>query len=258
MSLEEFLNKFNSADKKYVYSIDPLKTFDVYIDFPEGSIGGGGSPFRDSLNSVLNNVTGGLFGKAMNSSKSTMGEGYGNILEIAAASLFSDGNGSTMNLKYFVQEATLPNISVPSDAQPDTVVGTITTHKMMVEPDQKEFSMKILNTKVSLLDRVFYPWMREISYPYWSYSTSPYTKATITIDFSSHNDIKYVFLGSRPTKIESLNPTNALDTNMSRSVTFTFDFMYIDSTGKNIESVKDTIFNTGRSIINKAASTIGL
>jgi len=75
---------------------------------------------------------------------------------------------------------------------------------------------------------------------------------------ASHNDISYVFLGARPITIESLNPTNSLDTNMTRNVTFAFDFMYIKSQGQNIETLKDTIINTGRSIINKAASTIGL
>lgn len=263
MSLEAFLNKFNSADGKYMYSIDPLKTFDVTIDF--GGFGDGmsgsasNSPLREGITNVLNNATGGIFGKAMNSSKSeTPKSGQPNIPALATASLFSDGVGSKMNLKYFVQEATLPNISIPSDTQADTVVGSVVTHKMAVETDSKEFSMKILNTRVSLVDRIFYPWMREISYPYWSYAQYPYTTATITIDFSEHNDIRYVFLGARPTKVESLNPTNALDTNMSRSVTFAFDFMYIDSVGKNIESIKDTIMNTGKSIINKAASMIAL
>jgi len=58
--------------------------------------------------------------------------------------------------------------------------------------------------------------------------------------------------------VEAINPTNLLDTNMVRGVTFTFDFMYIASVGKSTESIKDTILNTGRSIINKAASTVGL
>lgn len=262
MSLEAFLNKFNSADGKYLYTIDPLKTFGAKIAFNVGNgnmSNSSGTPLQSGINSLLNNLTGGLAGKFIASAKGEMKKsGYPGIPEIAADSLFADGSGNTMDIRYFVQEATLPSISVPSDTPADTAIGSVQTHKMAVETDSKEFSMKILNTRVSLLDRVFYPWMREISYPYWSYATQPYTTATITIDMTEHNDISYVFLGARPTKIESLNPTNALDTNMARSVTFAFDFMYIDSQGKNVESIKDTIMNTGRSIINKATSMIGL
>lgn len=260
MSLEAFLNKFNSADGKYLYTIDPLKTFDVKIAFNAGNGGmSSDSPLQSGIKNILNNVTGGIAGKIAGSAKGSMKkDGYAGIPEVAAASLFADGSGNTMYLKYFVQEATLPAISVPNDTPADTAIGSITTHKMAVEADAKEFSLKVLNTKVSLLDRVFYPWMREISYPYWSYQNQPYTTATITIDMTEHNDISYVFLGARPVKIESINPTNQLDTNMARSVSFAFDFMYIASQGKNIESLKDTLMNTGKSIINKAASMIGL
>ena len=262
MSLEAFLNKFNSADGKYLYSIDPLKTFGVTVAFNVGNgnmSNSSGTPLQAGINNVLNNITGGIYGKLKGSAKGGMSKnGYSSIPEIAAASLFGDGSGNSMDLRYFVQEATLPSISVPSDTPADTAIGSIATHKMAVETDSKEFSMKILNTKVSLIDRVFYPWMREISYPYWSYQTQPYTTATITIDMTEHNDISYVFLGARPTKAEPINPTNQLDINMARSITFAFDFMYIASKGKNIESVKDTLMNTGKSIVNKAASMIGL
>ena len=61
--------------------------------------------------------------------------------------------------------------------------------------------MKIVNTRVPLLERLFYPWLREISLPYWSYATQPYTTATVTVDLTKHNDVKYVFVGCRPQKI---------------------------------------------------------
>ena len=259
MSLEAFLNKFNNPDGKYAYSIDPLKTFKVYVQFNNGSVSGGGSQsaLQRGITGALNSITGGLYGKALNSANGEMGKGYPNIPAIADASLIAEGPGA-LDITYFTQEGTLPVLAVPDGEAAETVVGTVKTHKMAVEPDSKEFSLKILNTKVSLLDRVFYPWMREIAYPYWSYDDMPYTTATITIDFTDHNDIQYVFLGSRPIKIDSLNPTNALDTNMTRQVTFAFDFMYVSSIGKNTESIKDTIKNSATSIVNKAASMIGL
>ena len=263
MSLEAFLNKFNSPDGKYVYSLDPLKYFTVTMKLNDesgaGYSGNNQTALQRGFNSVLNNATGGLFGKAMNSSKGTMKtSGYPNIGAVASDSLFEDGKNGVLDLTYFVQEATIPKISIPDSEVSETVIGSIKTHKMAVETDAKEFTLKILNTKVSILDRIFYPWMREISYPYWSYGTHPYTTATVTISFQSHNDVAYVFLGARPTSIESINATNALDTNMARGATFAFDFMYVSSLGKNVETIKDTIANTGRSIINKAASMINL
>lgn len=260
MSLEAFLNKFNSPDGKYAYTIDPLKTFKAYIKFDNITISGGGqSALQRGISGIMNSATGGLFGKMINSSKGSMSkDGYGNIPAIVTASLIDDVVGGSLDITYFTQEGTLPSMSILPGEDSETVLGTLKTHKMALESDSKEFSLKILNTKVSLLDRVFYPWMREVSYPYWSYEDRPYTTATITIDFTDHNDIKYVFLGCRPTKIESLNPTNSLDTNMSRSVTFTFDYIYVSSVGKNSESIKDTIKNSANSIISRAASTIGL
>lgn len=259
MSLQAFLNKFNSADGKYAYTIDPLKYFNTRIAFAHGDMGSGSSGLQSAVSNVLNNLTGGLTGKFMNAAKGNMKkDGYSDIPSLATASLLEDSVANTLDITYFTQEANLPGIAVPSDTEAETSFGTLTTHKMAVQPDSKEFSLRILNTKVSLIDRIFYPWMRELSYPYWSYPDQPYETATVTIDMTSHNDISYVFLGSRPIKIEAINPTNLLDTNMVRSVTFAFDFMFIASVGKSTESVKDTILNTGRSIINKAASTIGL
>lgn len=258
MSLQAFLNKFNSADGKYAYTIDPVKYFNARIKFAHGSVSGT-SALSKGISNVLNNVTGGIYGKLKNNSKGDMQKtGYPTIPSLASASLIEDAENGALDITYFTQEGTLPSISVPSGEDADTVAGMLTTHKMFVQPDTREFSLKILNTKVSLIDRIFYPWMRELSYPYWSYEDQPYETATITIDMTSHNDISYVFLGSRPIKVEALNPTNQLDTNMARNVTFAFDFMYIESQGKNSESIKDTIVNTGRSIINRAASTIGL
>lgn len=260
MSLESFLNKFNSPDGKYAYSIDPYKYFNATIKFNVGgSVNGAGSALMRGVESILNNATAGIYGKLRNSSKSTISQkGHFGIPDVINSSLITDGSNGALDITYFTQAGTLPTITVPSDTPADTVVGSYVTHKMVVQPSTHDFSLDILNTKVSLIDRVFYPWMREVSYPYWSYENQPFTTATITIDFSAHNDIAYVFLGCRPTAIDTLQPTNQLDTNMTRKVTFSFDFMYIASTGKNSDSIKDTIGNIGKTIINKAAATIGL
>ena len=260
MSLESFLNKFNSPDGKYAYTIDPYKYFNATIKFDNGgNVNGGPSALQHGIESILNNVTAGIYSRVRNTSKSTISQnGHGSIQDVVNGSLIEDESNGALDVTYFAQSGTLPSITVPSDTVANTVVGDYTTHKMIVQPSTHEFSLDILNTKVSLLDRVFYPWMKEISYPYWSYQEQPYTTATVTISFIAHNDIAYVFLGSRPIGIDTIQPTNQLDTNMTRKVTFAFDFMYIASTGKNSEDIKDTIKNIGKTIVNTAAATIGL
>ena len=70
-----------------------------------------------------------------------------------------------------------------------------------MKPDSNVLVLKMLNTKVPLHERIFYPWMREVTLPFWSYKTQPYTTATIVVDFTAHNDIKYAFYGCRPQRI---------------------------------------------------------
>ena len=99
-----------------------------------------------------------------------------------------------------------------------------------MKPENNNLILKILNTKVPLHERIFYPWMREVTLPFWSYETQPYTTATITIDYSKHNDLKYVFYGCRPQKITTMQATQAKNTvNLTRDVTFLFDFMSVRS-----------------------------
>lgn len=69
-----------------------------------------------------------------------------------------------------------------------------------------------INTKLPLMERIFYPWLRETTMPFWVYADQPYTTADITIDFSKHTDIQYVFVGSRPSNIETVQPSNDLGT----------------------------------------------
>lgn len=96
-------------------------------------------------------------------------------------------------------------------------------------PDSNNLQMDIVCTKVPLHERIFYPWMREVTMPYWTYVEQPYTTATITIDFKRHTDMQYVFTGCRPTMIEPLQPSQAASDSATRQVTFTFDFMFIKS-----------------------------
>jgi len=53
----------------------------------------------------------------------------------------------------------------------DTFLGKFPLNGKSVGPDNNTLQMSILNTKVPLLERIFYPWLREVTLPYWSYET---------------------------------------------------------------------------------------
>jgi hypothetical protein len=50
-------------------------------------------------------------------------------------------------------------------------MGTFPTNGNIVKPTSNSFQMTIVNTKAPLLERLFYPWMREVTLPYWSYDS---------------------------------------------------------------------------------------
>jgi len=121
-----------------------------------------------------------------------------------------------------------------------------------VIPDNNNLQLDILCTKLPLHERIFYPWMREVTLPYWSYATQPYTTATITIDFNKHTDLKYVFCGCRPTSIDTIQPTQEPNGSITRQVTFLFDFMFIESNDTTVESVENKLLSTGKTLLNSA------
>ena len=123
-----------------------------------------------------------------------------------------------------------------------------------MKPDSNVLTLKILNTKVPLHERIFYPWMREVTLPFWSYETQPYTTATITVDFTKHNDVRYVFYGCRPQKIIMQQATQQKSAaNLTRDVSFLFDFMTVESDLNNTETTENTLFGAGQTLLNAAS-----
>jgi hypothetical protein len=117
--------------------------------------------------------------------------------------------------------------------------------------------MEIINTKAALAERIFYPWLKEVTLPYWVYENQPYTTADIEIDFSKHSDMRYMFVGCRPLQIETLKPSNQLN-NPIRSVTMIFDYMFILSKLKRCDSATDKLKDIAGSALGGAANMIGL
>jgi hypothetical protein len=95
-------------------------------------------------------------------------------------------------------------LKIPDGEKSATLLGEFPVNGTYVIPDNNQLQLDVLCTKLPLHERLFYPWMREVTLPYWSYETQPYTTATITIDFGKHTDLKYVFCGCRPTSIETI------------------------------------------------------
>lgn len=238
------------------------------------------SSAKSAVKNAANNLTGGLLGSIMNSEVDIMKKhddnwhpvmGTHTFLEyLAAANLlvgkedwFGESAGQSISplelqLGLYCQEAVIPNIEVPSGGT-STVngFGEFPINGLFVKPDSNVITLKIINTKVPLHERIFYPWMREVTLPYWSYACQPYTTATITIDFTKHNDIQYVFCGCRPQKISMQQPTQeASSPNLIRDVYFIFDYMFINSTLTNTESLTDKLLSTGKTLFNGAAKML--
>lgn len=233
-NLSEFYSKFNTANGKFVETLDTQNTFDCTFKFqPDvsqqgwkentgGSSGGGG--FLDSLKKLgtdaaqgvakaagtaLNNLTGGLLNAVTNDvdvmSEKMKAVGTGGtqtFMEyLANANLMvQDKSNLGFNAQTFLGgtaggDATSPlelslgpyiqSIIIPvlqfDEGNVQTVFGSFPLNGMSVHPASNVITFNILNTKSPIIEKLFYPWLREVTLPYWSYQTQPYTTATITI-----------------------------------------------------------------------------
>lgn len=288
--LEDFLSHFGSSQGKWVAELDPLNTFDVSIKFyptpdakkdKQSTLSKIGSSLLGSAKSAvkegLNSVTGGLLGSFMNSKVDIKklhdkydGIGKCTFLEyLASANLLvgaedwiGESAGQTVRpleiqLGMYCQEVTIPNLKIAGEEVAQTFFGEIPLNGSMLIPDKKDLTFSIVNTRVPLMERIFYPWMREVTLPWWSYETQPYTTATITIDFTKHSDIKYVFYGCRPTQINLQQANQAPDgNNITRQMTMLFDLMFVQSKLKVSESAKDKLLGAGKTLFNSASKMV--
>lgn len=287
-NLQGFLSKFNSSEGLYVNQIDPLHTFDIKMAFYPMLAGSNKKKssfvkIRDSLidsakgaaKNVLNNATGGIFGAIANKgdvldekkldTKMTFIDyiARGNMLDTNGEdSWFSSKQKSatpqlTLDISYYIQHVNIPQIQMDEGESINTQFGNFKTNGMCVKPSTNQFTMDVINTKASLAERIFYPWLREVTLPYWVYESQPYTTADITIDFSKHSDMKYLFVGCRPQQIETLKPSNELGSPM-RSVTMNFDYMFVMSNLKRTQEIGDKLLDAGKSLLGGASKMLGL
>lgn len=288
--LEDFLQKFNDPAGKYVNTIDPLGTFDVNIRFYPSIDPADLNMFDKMLNSAVgaatnaisnaaNNITGGLVSSLLSktslySSNRRIGGKLAADVDhtfieyLAKENLIVGGEKWLCNnqslaplelqLGLYVQSISVPNIKMPDGQKCVTSLGEFPVNGNFITSDGT-LQLEILNTKAALHERIFYPWMREVTLPYWSYEKQPYTTATITIDYTKHNDVKYVFCGCRPCQISLLQGTQESSSeNITRNITIMFDYMYITSGLKVIDSAVDKLIGSAGSLASGALNTFNM
>ena len=203
-SLEGFFETFNNESNQLVTILDPYNTADVTFDFfPDGN--------GEDESFVFEQV------KAMGMPDALYNKLY---------------KPMRLDLTYYVQSITVPNFTTLQGNSAETwYIGRFPVNGNAAVPESNELTFEMLNTRGPILDRLFYPWLKESTLPYWSYARQPYTTATIMLDMTRHADVKYIFIGARPNFIASYQPSTDAGGTMTRQVKFIFDFMFI-VTGK--------------------------
>lgn len=181
---------------------------------------------------------------------------------------FQDGQGIQGNgtdttlppkcfdLTPFVREATLPDIK-PADGQKvatlfgETQLGSFSPY---ASDGQQQISLQVLDTEYSILDAIFYPWMKDVNSPWWYKESdvytawaTPYPIATLEIqrprmrftksaptagesrlDTKDYSYYSYKFLGVKPVSYTSFQVNAAGPTNLLRNVNFIADMCVVD------------------------------
>lgn len=292
--IKDFLAKFSDSSGKFVNTINPLNTFEVSFKFyPTLDVEAEDKSWLQSLGdslassaigaakNLVNNVTGGLLGSLLNDKdgvvKARKEFGSGDFYSesgtsfmhyLAAANLLvgdentwfgSAGQAAApleMQLGYYTQSITIPMLKIPDGGKSTTMAGDVPVNGTVVIPDNNQIQLKIINTKLPLCERIFYPWMREVTLPWWQYYKQPYTTATVTVDFSQHTDLQYVFTNCRPCQIQTIQANQQNDQSTTRDVTLMFDFMFVTSKLTTMESLTDKLLGAGATVFNAAAGMV--
>lgn len=284
-TLDSFLSKFGSSAGKHVDTINPLATFEVSFAFEPtsgskstfGVLDALGTAGTSMITNALNNVSGGLLGGLLSGSEGVMQEhnsfskvGQHTFMEyLAKANLLVGGENwfnpeqglspLELQLGFYVQSITVPQVKLIDDQRTNTLLGDFPVNGVFIQPDVNTVQFDIINTKLPIIERLFYPWMKEVTLPFWSYESQPYTTATITIDFSKHTDIQYVFTGCRPCNLQMIQPQQEPTAPLTRQATIMFDFMFITSKSLPVmTSAIDKLLGAGKTLFNGAANMMNL
>lgn len=289
-NLQGFLSKFNSSGGLYSNTIDPLNTFDIRFKFFPGKKDekkkdgweAVGDKFlsmgKQAVGNLANNLTGGIAASLSQTEITKLQEQYisdgigvitfieylARAHQLAGEPGLMGGNSDTItspnlqiDFSYYVQDIQLPQITLKEEGTVETMVGEFPVNGRYVKPSSNQFTMNMINTKATLPERIFYPWMKEVTSPFWAYDEQPYTTANVTVDYSKHADMQYVFVNARPSNIEALRATNDLQSPI-RSVTMIFDYMFVTSKLKLVDDWKSKLMGVATGALGGAGNMIGL
>lgn len=273
MDLNDFYSTFFSADSKNIKTLDMQATFKAKFIFQPGTeakkqdkgfLSKIGNALKTAGSNALANATGGLVtmdsfskDKKLKDLRKKSDVSKSMMEFLTTGTKISDSKYS-LDMTMFIQQMTLPNLQMTGIEDIQTLFGNFSTSGYIIEPDSHEFTMSIVNIKLPIHETIFYPWMKEVTSPFWCYSSQPYTTATVEIDLSEHADLKYKFYGCRPYRIITLDPTMQAPSQFTRDVIFKFDYMMVKSDLKIQDSIQDKIKGVGTSLLNSAGGMIGL
>ena len=163
-----------------------------------------------------------------------------------------------LDLTPFVREATLPEIAPANGEKIRTLFGDTTAGSFSpyASDGSKPITLNMLDTEYSILDAIFYPWMKDINSPWWyrpdkafTEWATPYPMATLevyrprmryirdgkTLDSrfdaqDAYTYYSYKFLGVKPTSYSSFPINGAGVTNLNRNLSLICDMCLVDLT----------------------------
>ena len=177
------------------------------------------------------------------------------------------------DLTPFVRSIQMPPIAPANAEQIETLFGKTTAGAFSpyASDGSKEITLEILDTEYSILDAIFYPWMKDINSPWWyrpdkvySEWATPYPMATLEVQrprmryqsqFAKEDEMQsrteqgyvyysYKFLGVKPTNYASFEINASGRSNLLRSLTFICDMCLVDLTHDSA-GTSDSSINLG-------------
>ena len=185
----------------------------------------------------------------------------------------NDGEGIELgdmcfDLTPFVQSITLPNIGASAETKVETLLGSMQVGSFSPYSSDggQEITFTLLDTQYSILDAIFYPWLKMIGNPRWydpnnAYTghSTPYPICTIEIDTpmrwapepggTQENKLLtpyvYQYIGARP-KNYTIPEINAESrSSLTRTLTMVCDLVIVDM---NKDSFRNKIKKENESI----------
>lgn len=171
-----------------------------------------------------------------------------------------------LDLTPYVRQIDLPEFKPAGAEKIKTLFGETTAGSFSpyASDGQNSITLQVIDTEYSILDAIFYPWMKDINSPWWYYSNAylnyrltPYPNAVLEVQrprmrwslptntssetYSSRleNDSHYInytykYIGVKPTNYSAFEVNASGRSNLLRSLTLVSDLCIVDYGGTSI------------------------